>query len=71
MGDYKGGYTNFEFDVSRHEESARPLAALWGRRPESPNVKKRYTRCTSFCRDVESCKICAPAPARNGKKVDG
>jgi len=39
-GEHKGGYTCFEFDVSRHEKSAGLRAALWGRRPESPNLKK-------------------------------
>jgi hypothetical protein len=38
---------SFEFDVSGYEKSAGRRAALWGRRPESPNVKKRWTRCTS------------------------
>ena len=39
-GEYKGGYTSFGLDVSRHEESAGRRAALWGRRAEPPIVKK-------------------------------
>jgi hypothetical protein len=40
VGEYQGGYTSLEFDLSRHQKSAGRRNSLWGRRPESPNVKK-------------------------------
>jgi hypothetical protein len=41
VGEYKGGYTSFEFDVSRRQKCTGRRAALRDRRPQSANVKKR------------------------------
>ena len=58
MGEYKRGYTSFEFGVSRHWKSAGGRGSLWGRRPGQLNVEKGQTRYTRIVRNVNqgSCQ---------------